>query len=68
MQLNWTMCQGNVWCKLNSVNLEHEHFKNMQGVYVIWHGGTNPAVVDIGQGNIKDRIAEHRKESGDTAV
>ena len=63
MQLNWTMCQGNVWCKLNSVNLEHEHFKNMQGVYVIWHGGANPAVVYIGQGNIKDRIAEHRRNS-----
>ena len=61
MQLNWTKCQGNVWCKLNSVNLEHEHFNNMQGVYIIWHGGTKPWPVYIGQGNIKDRIAEHRK-------
>ncbi len=63
MQLNWTKCQGNVWCKLNSVNLEHEHFNNMHGVYIIWHGGTNPAVVYVGQGNIKDRIIEHRKDS-----
>ena len=61
MQLNWTMCQGNVWCKLNSVNLKHAHFNNMQGVYIIWHGGLNPAVVYIGHGNIKDRIAEHRR-------
>ena len=62
MQLNWTKCQGNVWCKLNSVNLEHEHFNNMHGVYIIWHGGTNPKVVYVGQGNIKDCIIEHRKD------
>lgn len=61
LQLNWTKCQGNVWCKLNSVNLDHEHFNNMHGVYIIWHGGTKPWAVYVGQGNIKDRIAEHRK-------
>lgn len=61
LQLNWTRCEGNVWCKLNSVNLEHGHFNNMYGVYIIWHGGANPAVVYIGQGDIKDRISKHRK-------
>ena len=60
LQLNWTKCQGDVWCKLNSVNLDHSHFNHMEGVYVIWHGGQNPAVVYIGQGNIKDRISAHR--------
>ncbi len=62
MQLNWTKCQGDVWCKLNSVNLGHEHFNNRHGVYMIWHGGSSPAVVYVGQGNIKDRIIEHRKD------
>lgn len=62
MQLNWTRCQGNVWCKLNFVNLDHEHFNNRHGVYVIWHGGTDPAVVYVGQGDIKERLAEHQKK------
>jgi hypothetical protein len=62
MELNWIQCQGNVWCKLNAVNLSHEHFNNMNGVYVIWHGGTNPAVVYVGQGNIKERLTEHRSD------
>ena len=61
MQLNWTRCQGNVWCKLNFVNLDHEHFNNRYGVYIIWHGGADPAVVYVGQGNIKERLDEHRK-------
>ena len=60
MRLNWMKCQGDVWCKLNTVDLDHEHFHNRYGVYIIWHGGAKPAVVYIGQGKIKDRIAEHR--------
>ncbi len=62
MQLNWNKCQGNVWCKLNAVNLDHEHFNNMHGVYVIWHGGTNPEVVYVGQGNIRECLTEHRSD------
>jgi len=62
MQLNWTKCQSDVWCKLDSVNLEHEHFENRYGVYIIWHGGSESAVVYVGQGNIKDRLAEHRRD------
>ena len=60
MQLNWIKCEGDVWCKLNSVNLDHEHFNNRHGVYIIWHGGMEPAVVYVGQGNIKERLAVHR--------
>lgn len=63
MQLIWIKCQGDVWCKLNSVNLAHEHFENKHGVYIIWHGGTTPAVVYVGQGLIKERLAAHRANS-----
>ena len=62
LQLNWIKCQNDVWCKLNSVNLDHEHFNNRKGVYIIWHGGPTPAVVYVGQGNIKARLAEHRND------
>ena len=61
--LIWTKCQGDVWCKLSSVNLDHEHYNDRVGVYIIWHGGPNPAVVYVGQGMIKDRIAQHRENS-----
>ena len=62
MQLNWIKCQNDVWCKLNFVNLDHEHFNNRHGIYIIWHGGPHPAVVYIGRGNIKNRLAEHRND------
>ena len=60
MQLYWVRCQGDVWCPLNSVNLNHEHFADMNGVYLIWHGGEKPQVAYVGQGEIKKRIAAHR--------
>jgi hypothetical protein len=31
-----------------------------EGVYMIWHGGTAPRVVRVGQGIIADRLAVHR--------
>ena len=60
--LDWQKCQGNVWCNLNAVNLNHDHFNNRSGVYIIWHGGTQPRVVYVGSGVIRDRINQHRKD------
>lgn len=33
---------------------------------MIWHGAPNPAVVYVGQGNIRERILAHRDESAIT--
>lgn len=60
MNVKWIKCSGEVWCPLGTVNLSHAHFNNMEGVYIIWHGGSSPATVRIGQGIIKDRLAAHR--------
>lgn len=62
MNVTWNDCKGDVWCHLNSVNLSHEHFDNMEGVYIIWYEETERTVVRVGQGVIKDRIAAHRKD------
>ena len=55
-------CQGEVWCPLGTVNLSHPYFENIEGVYVIWHGGAAPATVRVGQGVIKERLADHRND------
>lgn len=63
-QLNWNKCQGDVWCSLLNVNLEHGHFNNMAGVYVIfWLAGPKPTVVRVGSGIIKDRLKAHREDA-----
>lgn len=60
VNLKWIKCQGEVWCVLNQVDLDSPHFNNMDGVYVIWHGGPDAAVVYVGQGHVRDRLKEHR--------
>lgn len=63
MILNWIKCSGDQWCDFFNLNLNHSHFDNLEGVYVIWHGAPNPAVVYVGQGNIRNRILAHRTEA-----
>ncbi len=62
MNLSWIKCQGDVWCKLSTVNLSHEHFNLMHGVYIIWHGGVSATTVRVGQGNIRERLTAHRND------
>lgn len=62
MTLSWNKCTGNQWCPLNTVNLDHPLFDGMEGVYIIWHGGQKAATVRVGQGVIRDRLREHRKD------
>lgn len=62
MDLNWIKCEGDQWCSLMNVNLNHSHFNNLAGVYVIWHSGNDPATVYVGQGNIAARLEAHRRD------
>ena len=61
-QLNWNKCEGNKWCSFLTLNLQHSLFENLEGVYIIWHGGQNPATVYVGQGGIAERLRCHRLE------
>lgn len=64
MQLIWNKCQGNVWCPFYEVNLSHEHFDRLHGVYMIWYANQSDAkVVYVGKGYIKQRLAERRSDS-----
>lgn len=61
--LDWVKCTGDQWCPLSTLNLEHPHFNGLRGVYIIWHGGKQPRVLYVGQGNIADRLREHRSDN-----
>lgn len=62
MFINWNKCNGDQWCNLIKLNLDHPHFNNLEGVYIIWHGAPNPTVVRVGQGIIRDRLRTHRED------
>jgi hypothetical protein len=59
LSVEWIKCgDSGEWCSLNTVNLDHQHFVGLDGVYVIF--GRNGRVIRVGQGRIKDRLAAHR--------
>ncbi|MFA5090869.1 MAG: hypothetical protein WC510_07615 [Candidatus Omnitrophota bacterium] len=62
MKLNWIKCSGEQWCRLLYVNLLHQHFDGFEGIYIIWHGQPDPAVVYVGQGNIRERLTQHKQD------
>ena len=63
MNLNWIKCNGDQWCNLILLNLKNSHFTGLTGVYIIWHGGQQPATVYVGKGNIADRLDDHRQDA-----
>lgn len=60
MNLTWIKCEGDKWCPLLTVNLDHSHFSALEGIYVIWHGGQAPWTVYVGQGIVAERLRTHR--------
>ena len=60
----WMKCDNNAWCLLESVDLSHKYYDNFEGVYIIWYWDNigNPVTVRVGQGNIRNRIAAHRRD------
>lgn len=65
LNIYWNRCIGGSWCNFRLVNLDNSHFNRMEGVYVIWQG--SGPVIRVGQGVIKDRIADHRNDKAITS-
>ena len=65
LTVTWGTCGDNGhWCDFANLNLDHEVFNNLRGVYIIWN---NDTVVRVGSGIIRDRIAAHREDEEITA-
>ena len=62
LNLNWRKCEGDIWCPFDRLNLDS--VGNVSGVYVIWFEEFDEVfVVYVGQGDIVDRISDHRNDS-----
>ena len=60
LQVAWARCGNDEVCRLYDLDLDSLWVK--EGVYVIWFQGADsrPATVYVGQGEIADRLADHR--------
>jgi hypothetical protein len=58
--LEWHKCKAGEWCALLDLDLEHQHFDDMEGVYIIWCGEQNTVALRVGEGCIRDCLAKER--------
>jgi len=58
--VQWEKCMRGTWCILSELDLDHEHFNDMEGVYIIWKGEENPVALRAGQGLISESLARER--------
>ncbi len=59
LNLAWVKCEQDRWCNLEAVDLSRVE---TTGIYIIWHGGPDPHIVRIGQGDIAYRLTAQRKD------
>ncbi|MBI2063984.1 MAG: hypothetical protein HYT65_03280 [Candidatus Yanofskybacteria bacterium] len=60
-RLNWIKPEdGRHGFNLMTLDVAGQHFDDMVGIYVIWHGGSYPWTVRVGQGVVRDRLGKHR--------
>ncbi len=62
LPIYWNRCEGDVWGELYAINLDDPHFDRLQGVYMVWLGGSKPAAICAGSGLIRDQLAERRAQ------
>ncbi len=53
--------QQATWTDIFDVDPNHEHFDNLEGVYVVWHKGEHP-VLRVGQGLIAEVLEDLKNE------
>jgi hypothetical protein len=56
--VQWEKCRTGGWCHLSELDLAHNHFDDMEGVYLIWYEAENPVCLRVGQGFIRDCLVQ----------
>jgi hypothetical protein len=60
ISLYWNRCQGDAWGEFYSVDLDDRHFDGLEGVFVVWQGGSPPVPVCVGAGPLREAMKERR--------
>lgn len=63
MNVSWIKPDAVGWHNLETVDLAHPHFNNLEGVYIIWQRDVIIGnVVKVGGGIIRNRLQDHRND------
>ena len=61
LEVHWVKSKAGSWLEFENFNLPTA--EGWDGVYIIWHAGNPGYIVYIGQGNVRDRLGQHRNNA-----
>lgn len=62
MDIDWYKCQGDIWCELYKLDLNHKYLSGLAGVFIIWSGKTERTVLRVGYGDIAKELQKYSKD------
>lgn len=65
LNLQWGQCKAYLvdeWCRLLEVDTGRMDLATLDGVFVIWHGGSPFETLRVGQGRVKNFLREAKED------
>jgi len=62
MLVHWNRSQGDAWAEFFAVDFEDPHFDGLEGVFVVWQGGSQPAAISVGVGSLRQELKAQRSD------
>ena len=63
LRVHWNRVQGDAWAEFFALNLDDPHFNVLEGVFVVWKGGSSPAAIGVGAGPLRDALKAFRADA-----
>lgn len=60
--VHWNRSQGDAWAEFFAVDFDDPHFDDLEGVFVIWQGGSQPAAISVGLGALRKELKAQRSD------
>src|ERR1035437_7079732 len=58
----WNRSQTGAWAEFFAVDLDDPHFEGLEGVFVVWQGGSQPAAISVGLGPLRKELKAQRAD------
>lgn len=64
LEADWHKCEGDIWCSIYKIDIDHKNIKHFVGQYIIWSGKfeNERTVLLIGYGDIRKVILKARED------
>ncbi len=60
--VHWNRSHDDAWAEFFAVDFDDPHFEGLEGVFVVWQGGSQPAAISVGLGALRKELKAQRSD------